>query len=204
DRLATLVDDPENSGRADLGELLSQLEWAGRSMRDAAGRWDIDLREVDRLRSGRLAGFFAAFGRLGPVTSSEGDVAPDDLSLRLPGGSAHFGAGLSSATPPEEIRRSLGLPAASPSGGPERLLSLSVDLADWVRTSQRTLGPLLAELARLGRFEDAGLELDPRDLAAGLSPGPVVLRGRLRASLPGVDVARPVGPPPDAPAGGPP
>src|SRR5437764_4117884 len=41
DLLATLVDDPEDSGRADLGELLSQLERVERSLRDASGRWDI-------------------------------------------------------------------------------------------------------------------------------------------------------------------
>src|SRR6185437_12893694 len=46
DRLATLVDDPENSGRADLGELLSQLQEVERSLRDDSDRWDIDLREV--------------------------------------------------------------------------------------------------------------------------------------------------------------
>src|SRR4051812_13530954 len=63
DRLATLVDDLENSQRADLGELLSQLERVERSLPDAAGRWDIDLREVDRLRFGRLAEFLASFAR---------------------------------------------------------------------------------------------------------------------------------------------
>jgi two-component system, chemotaxis family, sensor kinase CheA len=63
------------------------------------------------------------------------------------------------------------------------VLSVSVDLAEWVRIRQRTLGPLLAELARLGSFEDPHVEVDLGDLAAGLSPGPVVLRGRLRTAL---------------------
>jgi two-component system chemotaxis sensor kinase CheA len=200
DRLATLVDDLENSGRADLGEILAQLEQVERSLRDASGRWDIDLREVDRLRSGRLAGFFAAFARLGTVTSPEVDVAPGDLALGLPGGPVRFRAKLSSATPREEIRRSLGLP----SGGPERTLSLSVDLADWVRARQRTLGPLLAELAHLGSFEDARLEFDQGDLAGGLSPGPVVLRGRLRTALSEDDVERRLGLPARARVGEPP
>src|SRR3954453_5113272 len=39
DRLATLVDDLENSGKADLRELLSQLEGVERTPRDASGRW---------------------------------------------------------------------------------------------------------------------------------------------------------------------
>src|SRR4051794_29637715 len=68
DRLATLVDDLGNSNDADLGELLAQLEGVERSLREASDRWDIDLREVGRTRSGRLAGFFAAFGGLGSVT----------------------------------------------------------------------------------------------------------------------------------------
>src|SRR5262249_6426874 len=76
DRLAILVDDAEHSGGADLGDLLSQLERVGHSLPDASDRWDIDLREVDRLRSGRLAGFFAAFARLGTVTAPEVVVAP--------------------------------------------------------------------------------------------------------------------------------
>src|SRR6516165_8829398 len=45
DRLAILVDDPEHSGGADLGDLLSQLERVGHSAPDASDRWDIDLRE---------------------------------------------------------------------------------------------------------------------------------------------------------------
>jgi two-component system chemotaxis sensor kinase CheA len=193
DRLATLVDDLENSSKADLGELLSQLERLERSMLGASGRWDIDLREVDRLRSGRLAGFFAAFARLGTVTSPEVEVAPGDLSLGLPEGPVRFRARLSSATPREEICRSLGLPTVAPSGGSERTLSLSVDLNDWVRVRQQTLGPLLAELAHLGGFEDARLELDQGDLAGGLSSGPVVLRGRLRTELSEEDVERRLG-----------
>jgi two-component system chemotaxis sensor kinase CheA len=204
DRLAILVDDPGDSGKADLGELLSQLERVERSLRDAGGRWDIDLREVDRLRSGRLAGFFAAFGRLGTVTAPEVDVAPGDLSLGLPGGFVRFRAKLSSARPREEICRSLGLSAVSPSGGSERILSLSIDLADWVRVRQQTLGPLLAELARLGSFEDPHLELDLGDLAVGLSPGPVVWRGGLRTALPEDHVERRLGLPTKARAGEPP
>src|SRR4051812_33852666 len=54
DRLATLVDDLENSNGADLGELLLQLEGVERSILEAIEGWDIDLRELDRRRSGRL------------------------------------------------------------------------------------------------------------------------------------------------------
>ena len=186
DRLATLVDDLENSDRADLGELLSQLERVERSMRDASGRWDIDLREVDRLRSGRLAGFFAAFARLGTVTSPEVEVA-DRRPLPGPPRGAR-------SLPGEALIRDAARgdsPVARTAGGrPVGRVGAArcrcrVDLADWVRVRRRTLGPLLAELARLGSFEDARLELDQGDLAEGLSSGPVVLRGRLRTELSG-------------------
>src|SRR5262249_31915427 len=84
DRLATLVDDLEHRGKAAVGDLLSQLDRLERSVRDFPGRWDIALHEVDRLRSGRLAGFFAAFARLGTVSTPEVKIAPGDLALGLP------------------------------------------------------------------------------------------------------------------------
>src|SRR5262249_59222802 len=67
DRMASLVDDLEDSNRADLGGLTSQLELVARTVREAPVRWDIDLREADRFRSGRLAGFFREFAGRGTV-----------------------------------------------------------------------------------------------------------------------------------------
>src|SRR5260221_8111008 len=51
DRLATLVDDLENSHTADLSEILSQLHAQGRSPLHAPQTWNIDLRQLDRLKS---------------------------------------------------------------------------------------------------------------------------------------------------------
>src|SRR4051794_19496950 len=48
DRLATLVDDLENSNHVEIGGLISQLERAGGSIGESGEEWDIDLREVDR------------------------------------------------------------------------------------------------------------------------------------------------------------
>ena len=190
DRLATLVDDLENSHGADLGELLSELERVERSIPEAAAEWEIDLRELDRLRSGRLAGFFTAFARLGVVTAPALDMAPADLASGLPQGPIRFRARLVSATPSDEIRRSLGLPAADPTGEPEQSLPLAVDLGDWVSTGRRTLGALLADLARLGDFGDPRLDLPTRDLSEGLATGPIRLHGRLRTALPAEEVMR--------------
>ena len=49
----------------------------------------------------------------------------------------------------EAIRQQLGLPATAAKIQAETALSLSVDLGEWVRTSQRSLGELLAELEGL-------------------------------------------------------
>jgi len=65
----------------------------------------------------------------------------------------------------------------------EHALPLSVDLAEWVRASQRSLGTLLADLERLGYFEDPRLEFGMCDLASMLPTGPILLRGRLRTPL---------------------
>jgi two-component system chemotaxis sensor kinase CheA len=190
DRLATLVDDLDNSHLADLGELLSQLEQYERSILESAEEWDIDLREVDRQRSGRLAEFFASFARFGRVNAPAIEMAPAELVRGLPEGPIHFRAGLISATPRDEIRRSLGLPAVASKSEPERLLPLSVDLADWMRTSGRTLGSLLAGLAQTGRFEGPRLDLPPCDLTAGLSTGPIHLHGQLRTAISPEEVER--------------
>src|SRR5262249_37755287 len=154
-----------------------------RSILESAEEWDIDLREVGRQRSGRLAEFFASFARFGRVSTPAIEMAPADLARGLPEGPIRFRARLISATPRDEIRWSLGLPTVASRGEPERLLPLSVDLADWVRTSGRTLGSLLAGLAQTGRFEDPRLDLPPCDLTAGLSTGSIHLHGQLRTAI---------------------
>jgi two-component system chemotaxis sensor kinase CheA len=191
DRLAGLVDDLEHSNRADLGELTGLLEEVARTVGEAPDLWDIDLREVDRLRSGRLAGFLQEFAGLGTVTSANLEFAAGNLTQGLPEGPVRFHARLSSVRPREEILRSLGLPVPAPPSEPGH--ALSVDLAEWVGVRRQTLGPLLAEIARLGTFENGRIELDEGDLAAGLSFGPVVLRGRLRSELSQEEIERRLG-----------
>ena len=158
DRLATLVDDLENSHGADLREILAQLEPVERSPLRVPQPWDIDLRQLDRQRSGRLAEFFSTFERCGVVTDPSHHLASHDLARELPQGSIHFRARLASSMPAEEIRRTLGLPAIAMEGQAEHALPLSIDLAEWVRASQRSLGTLLADLERLGNLEDPGLD----------------------------------------------
>jgi two-component system chemotaxis sensor kinase CheA len=190
DRLATLVDDPDHSGTADLRGLLAELERVERSIAGSSSRWDTDLREVDRTSQGRLAGFFAAFARLGTVTAPEVDVGETDLARGLPAGPVRFRAKLATSASGEEVRRSLGLVA----GGPSAItLPLALDLADWTRARDQGLGVLLAELGRLGRVEDAHLEFDECELAEGLPTGPIVLRGRLRTELLPEEVERRLG-----------
>ena len=183
DRLATLVDDLENSREADLHDILALLEPVEPSLLQAPQAWDIDLRQVDRQRSARLAEFFSSFERCGAVSVPSIIMASHELSRELPQGSIHFRARLASSMPAEAIRRTLGLPAVAVEGRATTPLPLSVDLAEWVRASQHSLGELLADLERLGEFEDARLDFGMGDLATMLPTGPIILRGRLRTSL---------------------
>lgn len=189
DRLASLVDDLENSGRADVGELLIQLEQIERSVLGASARWDLDLREVDRLRSGRLAEFFATFDRLGQVRSPEINVGPGDVARGLPEGPVRFRAKLDSPAPREEIVRSLGLPPEAS----ERVLPLSIDLAEWVRARGRTLVGLLAELDHLGALHGARVELGRAELDRGPMTSTVLWTGSLQTTSTDEDVARRLG-----------
>src|SRR4051794_23024608 len=97
DRLATLVDDLEGSHEADLREILAQLERAPGLRLRAPRLWDIDLRPLDRERSGRLAEFFASFEHCGLVTDSSLPMESPDLARELPRGSIHFRARLASS-----------------------------------------------------------------------------------------------------------
>jgi len=111
DRLATLVDDLENSHGADLQEILALLEPLERRPLRVPQAWDIDLRQVDRQRSNRLAGFFASFERCGAVVSPCIMLASHDLTRELPRGPIHFQAQLATSMAVADIRRELGLTA---------------------------------------------------------------------------------------------
>lgn len=189
DRLANLIDDLEHSNQADVGGLLAELERAARHVEGASTAWDVDLREVDRLRSGRLADFFATLRGLGELASAELVVGPGDLAQGLPEGAPRLRFRLATARPRAEVCQALGLPDLAEARGVE----LSVDLAEWSRVRQSTLGPLLAEVGRLGRLDDGRLELGEIDLAGGPVAGRPVLRGRLRTGLSGEEVERRLG-----------
>jgi two-component system chemotaxis sensor kinase CheA len=192
DRLATLVDDLENSRWADLGDVLSQLEQAEHSIKEAAPEWNLDLRELSTRTSGHLAQFFASFARFGVVTEAAIEVGPADLAGGLPKGPVRFRARLETATPRGDIARLLGVPDDTARSEPEHLLPLAVNLEDWVQSSGRTLGQLLAGLAQVGRLEEARLDLPPFDLSSGLGTVKVHLHGRLRTSLAPEAVYRPL------------
>ena len=187
DRLATLVDDLENSQGADLREILAQLELIERSPlrvpqlvgHRPASAGSSACRPPRRILLRRSS---AAASSLSPPSV----MASTDLARELPQGSIHFRARLASSMPAEEIRRDLGLPMSAMEGQAEHVLPLSIDLAEWVRASGRPLGTLLADLDRLGHLEDPDLEFGMCDLATSLPAGPILLRGRLRtASLSG-------------------
>src|SRR3954447_13256022 len=133
DRLATLVDDLKNSQGADLGGILEELESIERPPLRGPQSWDIDLRQVARHRSDRLAGFFSAFERCGVVAVPRVEMPAYDLTRELPRGPLRFRAQLASSLPQEEIRRILGLPAVPAEGQAGRAVPISVDLAEWVR-----------------------------------------------------------------------
>lgn len=200
DRLATLVDDLEASNTADLGELLAQLASVEQTLAETSKRWEVDLREVDRLRSGRLADFFASLARPGSLTAPSLEIGPVDLAQGLSVGAVRYRFAVSSEIPREEILSRVGASAIVAMGEPEHAQPVSIDLAEWLRNSRRTLVPLLADLNRLGPLEDARLELGVTDLAEPPGQRPVVLRGRLRTVLSEDEVARQLGlPQPQAP-----
>ncbi|WP_148591693.1 hybrid sensor histidine kinase/response regulator [Aquisphaera giovannonii] len=193
DRLATLVDDPENSNSADLGGILTRLEQVRRPAPDAADSWAIDLREAARPRSGRLAEYLATLAHLGTVVAPVLVADVGDLREGLPAGPLRLEFRLGSNVPREEIRRVLGLADESTPREPHAAVSLQIDLDEWSRGRGLTLGPLLAELAGVGPAEAAGLEIGPADLAAGLGRGPVRWHGRLRTALGEAEVRRRLG-----------
>src|SRR5262249_40082964 len=124
-----------------------------------------------------------SFERCGMVAVPCIRMASHDLTRELPQGSIHFQAQLASSIPVEDIRRELGLPAISTEVQTERSLPLSVELAEWVGASRRSLGTLLADLERLGKFEHPHLDYGTCDLATMLPAGPILLQGRLRSPL---------------------
>jgi two-component system chemotaxis sensor kinase CheA len=189
DRLAALVDDLENSRGADLSEILAELELIGHSPLRVSQPWDIDLRQLDRQRSARLAEFFSTFERCGVVALPCIKMESYDLTRELPMGSIRFQAQLASSRPPEEVRRTLELPMVPMEDQAGRALPLSIDLTEWVRGSGRALVTLLADLERPGIFEEPRLDLGMCDLATGLPTGPIRLQGRLRTSLSHAEVA---------------
>ena len=183
DRLATLVDDLDNSHGADLRDILIQLEQLEPASARVQQSWDIDLRQLDDQRSELLGDFLTNFDRCGVVSDPSIVLGPHDLTRGLPQGSIHLQTQLLSSMSVEAIRQKLGLAAAAAKIQAETALSLSIDLGEWVRSSKRMLGELLAEIEGLGNFEDPKLDFATHDLRTMLPTAPIVLRGRLRTSL---------------------
>ena len=111
DRLATLVDDLDNSHGADLRDILAQLEQLEPAPAQVSQSWDIDLRQLDEQRSGRLADFFTKLERSGVVSDPRIILGPHDLTCGLPQGSIHLQVRLAPSVSVGAIREQLGLPA---------------------------------------------------------------------------------------------
>ena len=105
DRLATLVDDLENSNLADLGELLSQLERLGSSIPKSAERMGHRPSRAgpQTVRSPR--GVLRVVRALGVVSAATIDMEPAELARGLPEGPIRFRARLVSASSRDDIRR---------------------------------------------------------------------------------------------------
>ena len=191
DRLATLVDDLEGSHGADLREILAQLERIEGSRLQEPRAWDIDLRQLDRQRSGRLAEFFSTFERCGLVTDPSITLASSDLARELPQGPIHFRARLTSSMPAEEIRRTLGLPIdrawKARRSVPCRCRSTWRNGCERAGSPSARCSPISSAWV-LSKTPD--LEFAKCDLATSLPAGPVLLRGRLRTALSQAEVDR--------------
>lgn len=190
DRLATLVDDLGNSHSADLREILTQLEQIEQLPLKDTLTCEIDLRRVDRERSGHLAEFFSRLESCGGIFDPSINLGSYDLGHELPPGEIVFHVQLKTAHPAQEVRQKLGLSEAAMRVRQGSGLALSVDLAEWVNTSRRTLGSLLGDLDHLGRFDDPVLEIESTDLSETIPVGHLLLRGRLRTSLSQAEVDR--------------
>ena len=190
DHLATLVDDLDNSHRADLREILAQLEEVEVVQGRVAQSWDVDLGLLNEQGSTRLGDFFTKLERCGVVSDPRLVLGPHDLGQGLPKGAIRLEFQLLSSVSMEAIRQRLGLPAISAGEQDETALPLSIELNQWVRTSRRSLVELLADLERLGEFDEAYLDGVVSDLGTTLSTSPIVLRGTLRTELSREEVDR--------------
>jgi two-component system chemotaxis sensor kinase CheA len=188
DRLATLVDDLDNSHGADLREILEQLEQLEPASARVQQSWDIDLRQLDEQRSARLVDFFTKLEICGVVSDPRIVLGPHDLTHGLPQGSIHLRTQLLSSMSVRAIHQQLGLPETAATIQTEAAVSIRLDLGEWIRTSQRSLGELLAELEALGDFENPHLDFATHDLRTEPPTGPIVLRGLLRTSLSSAEV----------------
>ena len=96
-------------------------------------------------------------------------MEPAELARGLPEGPIRFRAKLVSASPRDDIRRSLGLPPVTATGEPERSLPLKIDLAEWVR-DERTDSGDAPRRTRPGREVRGPVDRDPPG-RSGRGPG---------------------------------
>ena len=179
DRLASLIDDLENSERVDLGAILNDLQKVESDAVPVVVPWVMDLREVDRRRSSRLVHFFVSLERCGVIHSSSIDLAPADLATELPQGSISLRAHVASALSEPEISQLLDLPITALGPAFHRGFPLSIDVAHWIASSGKSLARLLAAIEGLGTLENPVIKVGDCDLSFCLPVGPVFLLGRL-------------------------
>lgn len=189
DRLASLTDNLEGARTADVAPLLARLEAIAGNPAAAIQDWNLDLRDVDRRRGGRLFEFFQTFEQLGVLSGVRIELPPNDLSMSRPEGPVQFRAKLQSTSSFEDNQRRLGLASAAVSPGTASPASvpapipICIDLARWTNAAQRSLTALLAELASMGSLTQVRIEMPPHDLAQALPAGPWILHGQLSCTL---------------------
>jgi two-component system chemotaxis sensor kinase CheA len=129
DRLASLVDDLENSNGADLGEIQTRLASSlsnpeveprvGVAAGDLAAEREpsvpiaIDLEAWQRATGRSLVALFGDIERIGTLEERKLDLKPGDLGQRLPGGPILFRATLRTPLSSSEVIERLGLAGAT-------------------------------------------------------------------------------------------
>ena len=183
DRLTVLVDDLENSDRADIEATLEQLKLLEQEILSESTLLVIDLSEVDQSRSGRLVEFLTSLEHSGIVKSARVECSTTDISSPLATGPIKLRVQLDRSVSMDELAAKLGLSVSSLElkGKPGR--PLTIDLGHWVRSAGRSLGTLLKDLENTKALSHPIIRVETCDLSQRLPGEPILLLGYLNAGM---------------------